>query len=121
MPANFLKYIGRDKADGFSLAGVRVGPLPRVTSINYVTEDGGNDARHPERRCSKAAPTHHQLQRRRHARRRRTSASTSRARATCSLQVKGGKFVRVFPKKAGTLNCDPKNLYTHQDGPVIVR
>ena len=25
------------------------------------------------------------------------------------LQVKGGKFVRVFPKKAGTFSCDPKN------------
>jgi hypothetical protein len=25
------------------------------------------------------------------------------------LQVKDGKFVRVFPKKAGTFSCDPKN------------
>ena len=28
------------------------------------------------------------------------------------LQVKGGKFVRVFPKKAGTFHCDPKNNAT---------
>jgi hypothetical protein len=27
-------------------------------------------------------------------------------------QVKGGKFVRVFPKKAGTFDCNEKNRYT---------
>jgi hypothetical protein len=27
-------------------------------------------------------------------------------------QVKGGKYVRVFPKAKGTLNCDPKNVTT---------
>jgi len=26
-------------------------------------------------------------------------------------QVKGGKFVRVFPKKAGTFECNPNNMY----------
>ncbi len=31
------------------------------------------------------------------------------------LQIKGGKFVRVFPTKKGTLNCDPKNIYTIKD------
>jgi hypothetical protein len=28
------------------------------------------------------------------------------------MQVKGGKFVRVFPTKKGTLDCNPKNVYT---------
>ena len=28
------------------------------------------------------------------------------------LQIKSGKFVRVFPTKKGTLDCNPKNLYT---------
>jgi hypothetical protein len=28
------------------------------------------------------------------------------------LQIKGGKFVRVAPTKKGTLDCDPKNLYS---------
>ena len=27
-------------------------------------------------------------------------------------QVKGGKFVRVFPKKAGTFQCEKNNAYT---------
>ena len=31
------------------------------------------------------------------------------------LQVKDGKFVRVFPTKKGTFDCDPKNLYTIKD------
>jgi hypothetical protein len=26
-----------------------------------------------------------------------------------TMQIKDGKFVRVFPKKKGTLNCDAKN------------
>ena len=30
------------------------------------------------------------------------------------MQIKSGKFVRVFPKKAGTLDCDPKNIYTQK-------
>ena len=27
-------------------------------------------------------------------------------------QVQGGKFVRVFPKKAGTFQCEKNNAYT---------
>ena len=30
------------------------------------------------------------------------------------MQVKGGKYVRVFPKEKGTLNCDSKNVATIQ-------
>jgi hypothetical protein len=29
-------------------------------------------------------------------------------------QVKSGKYVRIFPKEKGTLNCDPKNVTTIQ-------
>jgi hypothetical protein len=28
------------------------------------------------------------------------------------MQIKGGKFVRVYPAKAGTMDCDPANLAT---------
>jgi hypothetical protein len=28
------------------------------------------------------------------------------------VQVQGGKFVRVFPKKAGTFKCNPNDLVT---------
>jgi hypothetical protein len=31
---------------------------------------------------------------------------------TSLFQVKGGKFVRVFPKKAATFDCNPKNVVT---------
>ena len=39
---------------------------------------------------------------------------SSRSRAACYVlsQVKGGKFVRVFPKKKGTFDCNEKDLYT---------
>ena len=28
------------------------------------------------------------------------------------LQIQDGEFVRVHPKKKGTFDCDPKNLFT---------
>jgi len=31
---------------------------------------------------------------------------------TSLFQVKGGKFVRVFPKKPATFDCNPKNVVT---------
>ena len=33
---------------------------------------------------------------------------------TSLFQVKGGKFVRVFPKKPATFDCNPKNVVTVQ-------
>jgi hypothetical protein len=106
---NFLKYIGRDKADGFSLQAYSSGLFLRDV-INSVTKDAGNDAV-TRAAVLEAAPTI-------------TSFNADGMLAETNvgehlpspcfalLQVKGGKFVRVFPTKKGTLNCDPKNIYT---------
>ncbi len=106
---NFLKYIGRDKADGFSLQAYASGLFLRDV-INSVTKDAGNDAV-TRAALLKAAPTI-------------TSFNADGMLGDTNvgehipspcfalLQIKGGKFVRVFPTKKGTLNCDPKNLYT---------
>jgi len=29
-----------------------------------------------------------------------------------SMQVKGNRYVRVFPKQANTFDCNPKNVFT---------
>ena len=106
---NFLKYIGKDKADGFSLQAYASGLFLRDV-INSVTKDAGNDAV-TRSAVLKAAPTI-------------TSFNADGMLGDTNvgehipspcfalLQIKGGKFVRVFPTKKGTLNCDPKNLYT---------
>ena len=84
-----------------------------MTSINSVIKGGGNDAV-TRKAVLEAAP--------------KITAFTADGMLGATnvgehvpspcyalLQIKGGKFVRVFPTKKGTLNCDPKNLYTIKD------
>ena len=109
MLANFIKYTGADKADGFGAQAWASGILFR-DAVNKVVADGGNNA------LTRAA----------------TLAAVKgitkfdadgmigtidpgeKVPSNCYAltQVKGGKFVRVFPKKAGTFDCDPKNTYS---------
>ena len=106
---NFLKYIGKDKADGFSLQAYASGLFLR-DAINSVIKSGGNDAV-TRKAVLEAAP--------------KITAFTADGMLGATnvgqhvpspcyalLQIKGGKFVRVFPTKKGTLDCDPKNVYT---------
>ena len=81
--ANFLKYIGKDKADGFSLQAYASGLFLRDV-VNNVIKAAGT-TRSPGRRCSKAAPTITDVQRRRHARRhqRRPARTEPVLRARC--------------------------------------
>jgi hypothetical protein len=109
---NFLKYIGKDKADGFSLQAYASGLFLRDV-VNSITKSGGNDTV-TRKAVLAAAPNI-------------TSFNADGMLGNVNvgghvpspcfalLQIKGGKFVRVFPTKKGTLNCDPKNLYTIKD------
>jgi hypothetical protein len=109
---NFLKYIGKDKADGFSLQAYASGLFLRDV-INTIVKNGGNDAVTRKAVLEGAAKN--------------TSFNADgmlgdtnvgqHVPSPCYalLQIKGGKFVRVFPTKKGTLNCDPKNVYTIKD------
>jgi hypothetical protein len=111
MLANFLKYIGKDKADGFSLQAFASGLALRDIA-NRVVENGGNDALTREAVLAEAP-----------------NLTTFDADGMLGevnvgdhvpspcyvlLQVKGGKFVRVFPAKTGAIECDPKNIYTEK-------
>jgi hypothetical protein len=109
MLANFVKYVGKDKADGFSTQAWAAGLMFRDIVNNIVKADGNNgltraavlkgaanlgqfdaDGMIGVRDAGKREPT------------------------VCYAltQVKGGKFVRVFPKKPGTFDCSEKNFYT---------
>lgn len=111
MTKTFLKYIGRDKADGFSVQAFASG-LALTELVNNAVEAGGDEA------LTRAAVLEEAPK--------LTSFNAGgmfgdvnfgeRVPSPCYvlLQIKGGKFVRVFPKKAGTIECDPKNIYTQE-------
>jgi hypothetical protein len=106
---NFIKYIGRDKADGFSLQAYASGLFLR-DAINSITKSGGNDAV-TRKAVLEAAP--------------KITAFTADGMIGTTnvgqhlpsecyvlMQVKGAKFVRVSPTKKGSFDCNPKNVYT---------
>jgi hypothetical protein len=109
METNFLKYIGRDKADGFSIQAYASGILLRDI-VNKIVDGADNNAV-TRKAVLETAPTITKF-----------NADGmlgdinvgEHVPSPCYalMQVKSGKFVRVFPTKKGALNCDPKNLYT---------
>jgi hypothetical protein len=109
MLGNFLKFTGKSKADGFGVqawsAAVYFGQV-----ANRVVKAGGDNAL-TRAALLKQAPSVNGF-----------SADGliaktdvgKRAPSSCFVivQVKGGKFVRVEPKKAGTFHCNPKDVET---------
>jgi hypothetical protein len=111
MTATFLKYIGKDKADGFSVqafaSGLAFGEL-----VANAIEAGGDEAL-TRKAVLEEAP-------------KLTSFNAGGMLGDVNfgehipspcyvlMQIKSGKFVRVHPKKAGTLDCNPKNIYTQK-------
>jgi hypothetical protein len=106
METNFLKYIGKDKADGFALQAFSSGIFLR----DVVKKIGDNNA------VTRKAVLE-------------TAPSITKFNADGMLgdinvgqhvpspcyalmQIKSGKFVRVYPTKKGTLDCNANNLYT---------
>jgi len=111
MTAKFLKYIGRDKADGFSVQAFASGLILTELVDNAIA--AGGDAALTRKAVLGEAP-------------KLTSFNAEgmfgdvnigdRVPSPCYalMQIKSAKFVRVHPKKAGTLDCDPKNIYTQK-------
>jgi hypothetical protein len=107
MAQSFVKYTG-DKADGYSAQTWAAGVALRDV-INNVVESGGNNGVTRAAVLKESANLHD------------FDADGmigvrdmgARVPTSCYalLQVKSGKFVRVFPKKAGTFDCNDKNVY----------
>jgi hypothetical protein len=109
MLANFIKYTGTDKADGYSTQAFGAGLMVRDI-VNNITEADGNNALTRTALLKGAANLHDfdadgMLAPR---------DAGARVPSLCYAltQVQSGKFVRVFPKKAGTFDCNDKNKYT---------
>src|SRR5262245_13404673 len=108
MLANYVKYMGADKADGFGAQGWASGILLR-DAVNKVVEDSGNKN---VTRAAVLAATDGITE---------FDADGMIAQSNpgegipsnCYVlnQVKGGKCGAVFPRKKGTVQCEPNNAY----------
>ena len=105
MTANFLKYTGRDKADAFGATAWAAGIFFQDI-VNTIVHKGGDNTVTRGPRCSPPRPP--------------STGSPpdgmlgktdvgKRLPTPCYalLQVQNGKFVRVYPKKAGNLRLQP--------------
>jgi len=108
MLANFIKYMGGvDKADGFSTQAWASGLFLRDV-INGMAKSGGNNITRAG--VLAAAAKNHSFNGDGMMGERDMGGHVP---SPCYVltQVQGGKFVRVFPKKAGTFECDTKGTY----------
>jgi hypothetical protein len=109
MTANFVKYTG-DKADGYSAQTWAAGIYLRDVINNVVKAGGGNNAV-TRAAVLKESANIHDFDADGMIGVRDMGARIPSACYTL-MQVKSGKYVRVWPKKAGTFDCSPKNTYT---------
>jgi ABC-type branched-subunit amino acid transport system substrate-binding protein len=107
----FLKNIGgRDQADGFSAQAWAAGLFFRDVVENIVASDGENGITRA-RFLEEAAKIHDfTAEVSGDAMIGPTDVGGHKVNGCfVTMQIQDGKFVRVFPKKKGTLNCDKKN------------
>jgi hypothetical protein len=99
---------GADKADGFSTQAWASGLFLRDVINNIVEADGNNGVTRAAVLAEAANVNDWDGDGMMGQR-----DMGERVPSPCYVltQVKGGKFVRVFPKKAGTFECDPKGTY----------
>ena len=109
MLANFIKFTGADKADGFGAQAWASGVLFRDAVNKVVAESGNNGVTRAATLGAVKSITEFDADGMIG-----TINPGGKVPSDCYAltQVKGSKFVRIFPKKAGTFDCDPKNTYS---------
>jgi len=108
----FLKAIGgKSKADGFAAQAWTAGLFFRDV-VNNVVKANGNNGLTRARFLEEAAKIHDfKAEVGGQGMLGPTDVGGHQVNGCFVLtQVKGGKYVRVFPKEKGTLNCDSKNV-----------
>jgi ABC-type branched-subunit amino acid transport system substrate-binding protein len=112
----FLKAVGgKSKAEGFSAQAWTAGLFFRDV-VNNVVNANGNNGLTRARFLEEAAKIHDfRAEVGGQGMLGPTDVGGHKLNGCFVLtQVKGGKYVRVFPKEKGTLNCDAKNVTTIQ-------
>jgi ABC-type branched-subunit amino acid transport system substrate-binding protein len=104
--ANYLKYTGKDKADGFGIQAYASGLLVSEAIKQIVAAKGVNGvtrkALFDQIATIKSFNAGGMIG---------TTNIADRETTSCYVltQVKNGKFVRVTPSKKGTFDCNPRN------------
>jgi ABC-type branched-subunit amino acid transport system substrate-binding protein len=111
MLANFVKYTAKANADGFAVQAWAAADL-FADAIGKVAKADGNNGL-TRKALFTQLDTEHSFSAGGLI---GTTDVAGRKTSPCQviLQVKGGKFVRVFPTKAGTFDCSPKNYKTYK-------
>jgi ABC-type branched-subunit amino acid transport system substrate-binding protein len=105
--ANFIKYTGKDKADGFGIQAYSSGLLLQQAVEAIVESDGVNgltrQALFDQLNAIEDFDAGGMIG---------TTNIGERTPSSCYVlsQVKNGKFVRVTPSKKGTFDCKARNL-----------
>ena len=109
MLANYVKYMGADKADGFGAQGWASGILLRDAVKKAADTAGNENITRADVLKATSGITNFDAD--------GMIAPSNPGQgipSNCYVlsQVKSGKFVRVFPKKPGTFQCEKNNSYT---------
>lgn len=107
MLANFLKYVGKDKANGYSVIAFATGLMLR-DAVASVVKTAGNDGLTRKALFTALGGIHKFDADGMYG---STVDLAAKKISDCYvlMQVKNGKYVRVFPTKPGTFDCNPKN------------
>ncbi|MEX2256251.1 MAG: ABC transporter substrate-binding protein [Acidimicrobiia bacterium] len=105
--ADFLKYTGRDNADGYAIQAYALGLLFNQAVEQIVEADGANGL--TRQALFEQLDTVNDFDAGGMI---GTTDVADHATTPCYVltQVRDGKFVRVHPKKKGTFDCKPRNV-----------
>ena len=112
MTKNFVKYVGKDKLNGFASWGFTSGLLFQQAADAVVKSKGANGLT----RANLLA----ELKNIHDFNGQGMVATTdigNKVPSDCFMldQFKSGKFVRIYPTKKGTFDCNTSNIYTFQE------
>ncbi len=112
MTKNFVKYVGKDNLNGFASWGFTSGLLFEQAAKAVIQKDGKNGLTRANL-LAELANIHDFNASGMVA----TTDIGNRTGSACFMldQFKSGKFVRVYPTKKGTFDCNKSNIYTFQE------
>jgi ABC-type branched-subunit amino acid transport system substrate-binding protein len=112
MTKNFVKYVGKDNLNGFASWGFTSGLLFQQAADAVVQKDGKNGLTRANLLAELA--NIHDFNAGGMV---GTTDIGNKVGSSCFMldQFKGGKFVRVYPTKKGTFDCNKSNVFTFQD------
>jgi ABC-type branched-subunit amino acid transport system substrate-binding protein len=112
MTKNFVKYVGKDKLNGFASWGFTSGLLFEQAAKDVVSKDGKDGLTRAN--LLAALANIHDFNASGMV---GTTDIGNKVGTSCFMldQFKSGKFVRIYPTKKGTFDCNKSNVYTFSE------